>query len=61
VKIILKKNGESLELFIDKNKIIEIPKAFPATTLFNWLQFMHISSDGATEKYYISNIKITKE
>lgn len=61
VKIVLKKNGELLEFFIDKNKIIEIPKAFPATTLFSWLQFMHISSNGDAEKYYIGNIKIVHE
>lgn len=61
VKITLKKKGESLEFFIAKNKIADIPKAFPNTTSFNWLQLTHSRSDGETEKYFISNFKIIKE
>lgn len=61
VKITLKRKGESLELFMGENKIVEIPKAIPATTSFNFLKFIHISSDSDLEKYYISNFKITKQ
>ncbi len=60
VKITLRKNGELFELYIDKNKIADIPKAFPANTLFNWLQFKHLNSDADNQKYFISNIKITR-
>lgn len=60
VKITLKKNGELFEFFIDKNKIADIPKAFPASTLFNWFQFKHLNSDADNQKYYITNFKITK-
>lgn len=61
VKITLKRKGELLELFMGENKIVEIPKAIPATTSFNLLKFIHISSDSDLEKYYISNFKITKQ
>jgi len=61
VKITLKRKGELLELFMDENKVVEIPKAIPATTSFNFLKFIHISSDSDLEKYYISNFKITKQ
>lgn len=61
ITIRLKKKGELLEYFIDKNKIADIPKAIPPGTLFNWLQLSHLRSDGDNQKYYISNIKITRE
>jgi hypothetical protein len=60
VTITLKKKGESLEYYIDRNKIAEIAKAVPPGTLFNWLQLTHLRSDGENQKYFISNIKITK-
>ena len=60
-KITLKRKGESLELYMGENKIVEIPTAIPATTSFNSLKFIHISSDSDLEKYYISNFKITKQ
>ncbi|MFZ1532520.1 MAG: hypothetical protein WAT14_00055, partial [Chitinophagaceae bacterium] len=60
VKITLRKYGELFEFYIDKNKIVDIPKAFPATTSFNWVQFKHLNSDADNQKYFISNIKIIK-
>jgi hypothetical protein len=60
ITITLKKKGESLEYFIDQNKIAEIVKAVPPGTLFNWLQLSHLRSDGDNQKYYLSNFKITK-
>jgi hypothetical protein len=59
ITIRLEKRGESLSYFINKNKITEISNAVPPGTAFNWLQFMHSRSDGDTEKFYISNIKIS--
>lgn len=61
VKITLKRKGELLELFMGESKIVEIPKAIPATASFNFLKFIHISSDSDLEKYYLSNFKITKQ
>jgi hypothetical protein len=60
VKITIKKSGELFEFLIDKNKIADIPKAFPASTTFNWLQFKHLNSDADNQKYFITNFKITK-
>ena len=61
IAVTIKKMDEKLQIFIDKNKIADYEKAIPSAFLFNTLSFMHISSAGETEKYYISNIKITKE
>lgn len=61
IMVTVKKSGETLQIFIDKNKIADYEKAIPSALLFNAMSFTHISSDGATEKYYISNIKITKD
>ena len=61
ITVIIKKKEELLEIFIDKNKIAAFEKAIPASLLFNALSFTHGRSDGETEKFFISNIKITKE
>jgi len=55
----IKKSGEMLEVFIDKNKVAEFEKAIPAGHLFNTFSFSSGSS-GDTNKYFISNIKIEK-
>ncbi len=59
-KVVIRKNGEVLQVFVNNEKIADYPKAMPATTVFNTLKFSHGRSDGETEKYFISNIKITK-
>ena len=61
IRVSLKRSGELLEIFVDNKKIITCEKAIPADLLFNFLSFSHISSDNETEKYYISNVKITKD
>ena len=61
IKIALKRNQELLEVYTDNKQIINIGKAIPADLKFNFLSFSHISSDNETEKYYISNVKITKD
>ena len=61
ITVTIKKKDETLQLFIDKTKIAEYEKAIPSALLFNALSFTHGRSDGETEKYFISNIKITKE
>jgi hypothetical protein len=52
---------ETLQVFIDKNKIAEYEKAIPATHLFNALSFDCSGNSGEHDKYFISNIKITKD
>ena len=59
-KIVIRKKGETLQVLVNNSKIADYPKAMPANTVFNFLQFSHGRSDGDTEKYFISNIKITK-
>jgi hypothetical protein len=58
--VTIKKKDETLQVFIDKNKIAEYEKAMPASHLFNAISFTSVSS-GENEKFYISNIKIVKD
>jgi hypothetical protein len=60
IKITIKKTNEILQLFIDDIKLAEYEKAIPAAHLFNALSFYSYNS-GENDKYYISNIKITKD
>jgi len=60
ITVSIKKMGETLQVFIDNNKIVEYEKAIPAAYLFNALSFFSYNS-GENDKYYISNIKITKD
>lgn len=61
ITVTIKKKDELLQIFIDKSKITEYEKAIPAALLFNALSFTHGRSDGETEKFFITNIKITKD
>lgn len=61
VSVKLKKQGESLVLFFDNNRIADIPNGLPASTLFNWFQFKHLNSSNDTEKYFIGNFKIIRQ
>jgi hypothetical protein len=58
--VTIKKIDEKLLVFIDKIKIAEYEKAIPAALLFNAMSFFSFNS-GENDKYYISNIKITKD
>jgi hypothetical protein len=51
---------KKLQVFIDKTKIAEYEKAIPADHLFNAMSFTSGNS-GENDKFYISNIKITKD
>jgi len=57
----IKKNGEAIQLFTDGKVIVDYPRAMPADMLFNVLSFEMSNSDGETERYYLSNIKIMKD
>ena len=61
IQVSIKKSDEVLQIFIDKKMIAEYIKGIPAEMKFNALSFDMSSSDGENEKYYISNIKITKD
>ncbi|MDZ7650954.1 MAG: hypothetical protein U5K54_29580 [Cytophagales bacterium] len=61
ITVTIKKTEEKLQIYIDNNKIAEYEKAIPAALLFNAFSFTHGRSDAETEKYYLSNIKITKD
>jgi len=60
ITVTIKKKDEILQVFIDKTKIAEYEKAIPAAHLFNAMSFTSYNS-GENDKYYISNIKITKD
>ena len=60
ITVTIKKKDEMLQVFIDKTKIAEYEKAIPAAHLFNAMSFTSYNS-GENDKYYISNIKITKD
>lgn len=60
-KVTIKKNGETLQVFIDNNKIAEYEKAIPLAHLFNALSFDCAGNSTENDKYFISNIKITTE
>lgn len=60
-KVVINKKGEALQIFVNNSLIADYPKAMPANLEFKQLQFLHGRSDAETEKYYLSNIKITKE
>ena len=59
-KVVINKKGEVLQIFVNNSLIADYPNAMPANEVFNQLQFLHANSYGETEKYYLSNIKITK-
>ena len=61
VRVVIKKKGEGLQIFIDESKVVDIEKAIPGSLLFNSLMFLENGNNGEVDKYYISNIKIAKE
>jgi hypothetical protein len=61
ITVMIKKKDEMLELYVDKKLIATFNKALPGDIQFNALSFWHGRSDSETEKYFISNIKITKD
>lgn len=60
VSVTIRKKGEALEYFLNNIKIAEVSKAVPPGTVFNWMQFGHLRSDGENQRYYLSNFKISK-
>jgi hypothetical protein len=60
IAVAIRKMGDTLQVFIDTRKIAEYPKALPPDLLFNAMSFSG-NNDGVNDKFYISNIKISKE
>jgi hypothetical protein len=60
-KVTIKKTGETLQVFIDNNKIAEYEKAIPLAHFFNALSFDCNGNSAESDKFFISNIKITKQ
>lgn len=61
ITVSIKKTGETLQVYIDNTKIAEYEKAIPAALQFNAISFLENGNSGENDKYYISNIKITKD
>ena len=61
IAVTIKKNGEVLQLLIDKTMTAEYTKGIPANLLFNALSFDMASSGGENDKYFVSNIRIKKD
>ncbi len=61
IAVAIKKKGETLELYIDKKLMASFNNAMPSDISFNAVSFSHSRSDSDTEKYFISNIRITKD
>jgi hypothetical protein len=61
ITVNIKKSNEVLQVFIDKKMIAEYIKGIPADMKFNALSFDMGSSDSENDKYFIGNIKITRD
>ncbi|RYE27724.1 MAG: hypothetical protein EOP48_34325 [Sphingobacteriales bacterium] len=61
ISVTIKKSGERLQVYIDTNKIADYEKAVPATIIFNALSFDCSGNSADSDKYFMSNLKITKE
>jgi hypothetical protein len=60
ITVTIKKKEETMQVFIGKTKIAEYEKAIPAAHLFNAMTFS-CSNSGENDKFYLSNIKITRD
>ncbi|MGZ5190035.1 MAG: hypothetical protein ACXWCZ_03390, partial [Flavisolibacter sp.] len=61
IKVTIKKTDETVQIFIDDKKVGEYEKAIPSTQVFNALSFDCNGNSAENDKYFISNIKITKD
>ena len=61
VTVTIKKKDETLQVFIGDTKIAEYEKAIPLAHPFNAISFDCSGNSAENDKYWISNIKITKD
>jgi hypothetical protein len=59
VQVLVKKTGDLVQVFMDSKLVINREKALGSDTSFNYFWFYHISSDAESQKYFVSNIKIS--
>jgi len=58
----VRKKGASLELWVNQKQVFSNKNAFMEnTTIIRGIGFSHGRSDSVNEKYFIDNIKVTKE
>jgi len=61
ITVSIRKSGESLQVFLDSNKIAEYEKAMPAAQVFNKMSFFVLGSPSEqNDKFYLSKIKVSK-
>lgn len=61
ITVSVRKNGESMQVFIGPNKIADYDKAMPAAQLFNSMRFFVAgNASELKDKFYISVIKVRK-
>lgn len=62
ITVSIRKAGESLQVFIDANKIADYGKALPAGLRFDTMSFFVMGSPSEQkDKFYLGNIRIGKE
>jgi hypothetical protein len=62
ITVSIRKTGETIQVFIDANKIAEYDKALPAGLLFNAISFSAPNSPSdLKDKYYLGKIRISRE
>jgi len=61
IAVSITKSNEVLRIFIDKKMIAEYIKGTPADMQFNAISFDMAGSDNENDKYYVGNIKITRD
>ena len=62
ITVSIRKAGETLQVFIDSNKIAQYDKAIPAGLLFNAMSFFVLgSASEQNDKFYLSKIRISRE
>ena len=62
ITVSIRKAGETIQVFIDSNKIAEYTKAIPAGLLFNAMSFFVLGSPAEQhDKFYLGHIKVTRQ
>ncbi len=61
IHVVIKKSGEALRVLIDETIVADYPKGVPTDISFNALSFSMGSVVADHDKYFLSNIKITKD
>ena len=61
VAVMLVKQGERLQVFLNKVKVFESDKAIPAGLLFDQLSLNHGGTFDANSRMFISNLRVLKQ